>query len=80
MAEFCNDYGDNPACQGTIDPQYTMDYTDVEPGCFVHWCAVCGPLAHRLLGAVNEAFDTRPGFAKELSDAIAQAQSEIVKS
>lgn len=80
MAEFCNDYGDNPACQGKTDPRYTMDFTDVEPNCFIHWCAYCGPIAHQMEGAINEAFRTRPGFTEEFAEAIASAETEQVKS
>lgn len=38
MTEYCKDYGDDPACQGKADPRYTLDYTDVEPGCYFHFC------------------------------------------
>ena len=76
MTEYCNDYGDSPECQGVADPRYTMDYTDVAPGCFIHWCAHCGPIAHTMQSAIDSAFEERPGFAQELSVATDKAQQE----
>ncbi|MDA4131847.1 MAG: hypothetical protein OK454_01800 [Thaumarchaeota archaeon] len=69
--ETCRDCGE-PA-----DPEYTMDFTDVEPGAYIYWCAVCGPEAKRMNDALDEAFKTRPGFAKELELAIDKAEQEI---
>ncbi len=73
---YCRDHGDNPECLGEVDPQYTMDYTDVEGGGYIYWCSNCGPLAHAMEKAINHAFATRPGFAEDLKDAIERAQLE----
>jgi hypothetical protein len=42
-----------------------MDFTDVEPGGYIYWCAGCGPSAHEMNGIIERAFDTRPGFAED---------------
>lgn len=80
MTHLCNDYGDNPACQRDADERYTMDFTDVEADGFIYWCATCGPLAHAMESAINEAFATRPGFADEFAAAIKIAEDQQVKS
>ncbi len=77
MGDRCNDYGDRLGCLGEADPRYTMDFTDVKPGAFVFWCAHCGPEAHALNEALQEAFDTRPGFASELEKEIERAEEEM---
>lgn len=70
MTHTCKDYGDNPACLRWADDRYTMDYTDVEGGAFIYWCANCGPVAHMMEQAINEAVVTRPGFVAEFAAAL----------
>ncbi len=53
-------------CGRQADPRYTMDFTDVEPGAFIHWCAACGPASHALNDALQHALETRLGFAAQL--------------
>lgn len=63
-------------CGKLADERYTMDFTDVEPGAFLHWCAECGPRAHAMKDALLEALDTRgPAFARELEAAIDAAEA-----
>ena len=73
---LCKNAGDPTApagCLGTPDEQFTMDFTDVEPGAYIRWCAVCGPLAHRINRALQKALDTRgPEFAKKLDAEISK--------
>jgi len=62
-------------CKRPSDPRFTMDFTDVEPGAFVHWCAACGPGAHAMNEALQRAFDTRgDAFTEQLEQAIEQAK------
>lgn len=75
MTELCNDYGDNPSCLKDADPRFTMDYTDVEAGGLIHWCAHCGPIAHGMEAAINEAFATRADFAEDFKKAIDEAKA-----
>lgn len=74
--KFCHDYGDNPACVGAIDERFTMDFTDVEAGCFFYWCRVCGPIAHQMQAGINKAFAERDGFTEEFAAAIDKALTE----
>jgi len=76
---FCNDYGDNPACERIADERLTMDFTDVEPGLYLYWCVKCGKVAHLHKVAIEDALETRPGFAQELAVAIADAEHDQVK-
>ncbi len=63
---WCRDHDqDKPGCRGVADARYTMDFTDVEPGGYIYWCAGCGPSAHEMNGIIERAFDTRPGFAED---------------
>jgi hypothetical protein len=55
---YCNDYGDAPGCLGEIDPRYTMDFTDVEQGAFIYWCAHCGPRAAAMGQLLDRALQT----------------------
>jgi hypothetical protein len=80
MAEFCNDYGQGkPGCLGVADPAYTMDYSDVESGAFIHWCSVCGAEAQKLEAAIQIAFQTRPDFEADFRAAIEQAEKKDAK-
>jgi len=77
MVEFCNDHGQGkPGCLGVADPTYTMDYTDVEPGAYIHWCSVCGREAREMESAIQRAFRTRPGFEREFREAIERAEGK----
>ncbi len=78
---FCRDYGDNPACLKEPDPRYTMDYTDVEPAPngLILWCSHCGPLAHSMETAINEAFATRADFKEEFKAAVDEAYASQEK-
>jgi hypothetical protein len=68
---LCKNYDDEaPGCLGMADDRYTMDFSDVEPGAKIYWCSACGPVAHAMDAAIQEAFETRPGFAEEFEEAI----------
>jgi hypothetical protein len=76
---YCKNYGDATYpghCLGTPDPRYTMDFTDVEPGAFIYWCANCGPGAHAIDAAIQKALRSREGFYEEFRDAIEAAEAE----
>jgi hypothetical protein len=64
----CRDHDE--VCGNEADPAFTMDFTDVEPGAYIYWCSKCGPRANAMMGALDKAFATRPGFAAELETAI----------
>ena len=72
---WCRDHGDREGCLGEADERYTMDFTDVEPGAYIYWCAFCGPDANAINDSLQEAFATRPGFAAELQSAIDEAKA-----
>lgn len=62
-------------CGAAADPQFTLDFTDVEAGEFLYWCSRCGPGVHALNDALQEAFATRGlGFAQQLETAIDEAE------
>ncbi len=77
--QFCNDYGDNPACLKTPDQRYTMRFDDIgQPP--ILWCAYCGPIAHGMSASISEAFTERGDeFVAEFADAIAQAEAGQTK-
>lgn len=62
----CRDHGEVDGCLGVADPRYTMDFTDVEPGAYIYWCAACGPQAAAMNDALQSAMANRPGFADKL--------------
>lgn len=78
--KVCRNYNDpsHPGgCLKTPDPRYTMDFSDVDPeNGVLYWCSFCGSTEHALLGAIEEAFETRPGFAKEFAVAIESAEAK----
>ena len=61
---------DAPWCLGVADARYTMDFSDVEPGSKVYWCAACGPKEKALEKAIMGAFETRSGFEEEFQEAL----------
>ncbi len=73
-APRCRDERDGrPGCLGEADDRYTMRFDDIGEAP-IHWCAACGPEAHAVNAALDHAFKTRPGFAKELERAIDEAE------
>jgi len=69
---LCKNYLDTtapPGCRMMADERYTMRFDDIgeEP---IYWCAACGPLVQEIDALIDEAFETRPGFAEEFRDAI----------
>ena len=72
----CKDFGDNPDCLETVDPTYTMDWSDIgEPP--MYFCSHCGKIAESMNDAIENAFRTRLGFAKELEAAIKNEERKI---
>lgn len=73
----CNDYGDPdvPDCLGEPDPRYVMRFDSLGEAP-LQWCAKCGPRAHALNDALQEAFG-QPGFAAKLAAAIDEAQPTL---
>lgn len=69
MESKCKDFGDNPDCLETVDPAYTMDWSDIgkDP---MYFCSYCGKIAKQMTDALDRAFKTRPGFAEQLKTAI----------
>lgn len=53
-------------CGNPSDPRYTLDFTDVEPGAFIHFCATCGPLWAEVAEAIEDRARNEPGFAEKL--------------
>lgn len=77
--DLCRNYGDPdaPECKRVADPQYTMDFTDVEPGPngYIHWCSKCGPIEHKLLDAIMGAADADPSFVVRFGASIAAVEA-----
>lgn len=77
----CKNFGDDDGkggvvCMNRSDPRYTMDFTDVEPGAFIHWCSACGPEAHAMNAALQSAFEDRGDeFTEQLEAAIEAAET-----
>lgn len=61
---------------GIADPQYTMDFTDVEEGAYIYWCAACGPLEHMFKTAIETKLQTDPEFKEKLERAIDGAKRD----
>lgn len=63
----CKDF---EVCGNEADDRYTMDFTDVKSGTFIHWCAKCGPAMHAIGQTIEERCEADPTFARKLSNAI----------
>lgn len=61
---------DHEVCGNLADPKFTMDFTDVEPGAYIHWCSSCGPIWTAVSDNLQEKMKTEPGFADKLSSEI----------
>ena len=59
-------------CPNQSDQRYSMDFTDVEAGQVLHFCATCGPVETAMVEAIEARFD-EPGFADKFMQAIADA-------
>ena len=78
MSEECRNAQDPsapPGCLKTVDPKYTMDFSDIgQPP--IHWCSFCGPLAAAMNDALTGALESRgPEFQREAEKAITEAES-----
>lgn len=62
----CRDFG----LDVDADERYTLDFTDVEPGAYIHFCEQHGIEAKKMDDALKEAFASRPGFAQQLQNAM----------
>ncbi len=67
----CQDF---EICGNQSDPRFTIDFTSVEPGAYIHWCSKCGPVMHALDELLTTMMEEVPGFAKKLKDAIEDAK------
>jgi len=67
----CRDF---ETCGNVSDPRYTMDFTDVESGAFLYWCASCGPICHAMNDAIQANFDADPTFARKLEEEIEKVE------
>jgi len=47
-----------------------MDYTDVEPGAYFHWCSRCGPAAAVLEAALTAKLEADPELRARLDEAL----------
>ena len=70
----CKDFD---VCGNMADPRFTMDFTDVEPGAFIHWCAKCGPFWSHIGEVLEDKISNEDGFAKKLEDAMDAAQPKV---
>ena len=58
----CKDF---ELCGNEHDDRYTMDFTDVEPGAYIYWCSVCGPIWHEVDKTLQQKLKTEPGFEEK---------------
>lgn len=72
----CQDEGQHPDCLGEADERYTMDFSDVEPGAKIYWCARCGRWAHEIDKVLVEKLHADPNFADKLEKAMVQIAME----
>lgn len=65
---ICRDFG-RPGCCSIPDMRYTMHFDDIgeEP---IYWCTHCGKQAAEMDAVIQDAFETRTGFAEEFRRAI----------
>ena len=79
---FCKDYGEkkNPPCLKYADPQYTMDFSDVEPGAQILWCSNCGPQAHAMHAKIMAFLNKSPMNLALADKLIAEAEARIKKN
>ena len=64
-------------CLGVPDEQYTMDFTDVEPGAYIYWCSACGPEAKEMYDIITNALETRgPEFQEQFRKQVEAAERE----
>jgi hypothetical protein len=56
-----------------------MDFSAIG-GNPIFWCSFCGKEANQILKILQNALETRPGFAEELSSAIDKAQAETKRT
>jgi hypothetical protein len=80
LTHICRNYGDPdaPDCKRVADPQYTMDFTDVEPGPngYLYWCAKCGPIEKAMHDAIFEMAEADPSFVERFEAAVTEAEAE----
>lgn len=63
----CKDF---EICGNEHDDNYTMDFTDVEPGAYIYWCGACGPLMHDINNSLQKALkdpEFKEKFEKEVN-------------
>ena len=71
MKVYCQHYGEKIGCLGEPDDQYIMRFDEIG-GPPIHWCSFCGPDAHKINEALEEALEdpeTRNNFAKMVREA-----------
>ena len=61
-------------CGNEADERFTMDFTDVEPGAYIYWCASCGPTWHNIEKDIMKKMDDEPGFKEKFEKAINNAE------
>lgn len=70
----CRDF---EVCGNVSDPKYTMDFTDVEPGAYIHWCAECGPVWNEVNDNLTERIENENGFVVKLEKAIVEQTNKV---
>lgn len=70
MFERCqDDKQGKPGCLGIADSRFTMRFDDIGEAP-IYWCSSCGAKAIAMNKALQQAFETRPGFFEELRAAV----------
>lgn len=68
----CKDAGEVEGCLIEPDPEWTMDFSDVDPSDpYVYWCSYCGPIQH-LIGKALEAKMTDPEMGEAFTEEFRQ--------
>ena len=70
----CKDF---EQCGNTADPQYDMDYRDVDPvNGLIHWCSACGLRWHRVEKAIYKKMDESKEFTEQFEKVVNAAHQE----
>ena len=75
----CKDAGFSEGCLIEADPEYTMDYSDVDPtDPYIYWCSHCGPIQHEIEKVLMDKMRGPGGdeFAEKFKQAIKKVKPD----
>ncbi|OPZ38338.1 MAG: hypothetical protein BWY99_01656 [Synergistetes bacterium ADurb.BinA166] len=69
-------HGQPATCLREADRSYDMDFTDVKPGAFIHWCASCGPKETAIRTAFENFIHASPENFEKASAVVNEARQK----